>query len=88
MDVYISKSRFVIRSLQRQSVTGRGSFLQGVRFARAQDDTYPVHDFMLSRDALKRLDEQLGVAKSYGSDSVGRFSRFGGLDWDTSIISR
>lgn len=84
-DVYISESRFVIRSPQRQTVTGLGSFLQGVGFARAQDDTYPVHDFMLSRDALKRLDEELGVAKSYGNDNVDRFSRFGGLDWDTSF---
>jgi capsular polysaccharide transport system permease protein len=81
-DVYISESRFVIRSPQRQTSTnGLGTLLQGVGFSRAQDDTYPVHDFMLSRDALKRLDEQLAFAQVYSSTGLDRFSRFGGLEW-------
>ena len=57
-DVYISESRFVVRSPQRQTQTGLGALLQGTGFARSQDDTYSVHDFVLSRDALKELDDQ------------------------------
>ena len=38
-DVYISESRFVVRSPQRQAQTGLGALLQGTGFSRSQDDT-------------------------------------------------
>jgi capsular polysaccharide transport system permease protein len=43
-DVYISESRFVVRSPQRQTQTGLNAFLAGTGFSRSQDDTYSVHD--------------------------------------------
>lgn len=84
-DIYISESRFIIRSPQRQTPTGLGAILQGAGFSRAQDDTYTVHDFMLSRDALLQLDQQLGLAKSFSSSRIDRISRFAGLDPDKSF---
>lgn len=84
-DVYVSESRFVLRSPEKQTLTGLGALLQGAGFARAQDDTYTVHDYILSRDALQQLEGQFALSKSYGSDKVDRFSRFGGLDWDRSF---
>ena len=85
-DVYISESRFVIRSSQRQpSSSGLGAFLQVAGLSRSPDDAYTVNDFMLSRDALSQLDEHLGLARSFSNSKVDRFSRFGGLDWDTSF---
>lgn len=85
-DVYISDSHFVIRSSQRQpSSSGLGAFLQVAGLSRSLDDTHTVNDFMLSRDALSQLDEHLGLARLFSSSKVDRFSRFGGLDWDTSF---
>jgi capsular polysaccharide transport system permease protein len=84
-DVYISESRFVVRSPQRQPATGIGALLQGGGFSRAQDDIYSVHDYVLSRDALKNLDEQFLLSKKFGSREVDLFSRFAGLDWDKSF---
>ena len=84
-DVYISESRFVVRSPQRQSQTGLGALLQGSGFSRSQDDTYSVHDFILSRDALKELDDQLAVRKAYSSKDADFINRFPGLDWDSSF---
>lgn len=84
-DVYISESRFVVRSPQRQTAVGLGALLQGAGFSRSQDDTYSVHDFMLSRDALQKLDTQLALGKIYSSSDVDLFSRFGGLDRDNSF---
>ena len=52
---------------------------------QAQEDSSPVHDFMLSRDALWALNEQLGLAQSFGSPKVDLVRRFGGLDPDTSF---
>ena len=84
-DVYISESRFVVRSPQRQAQTGLGALLQGTGFSRSQDDTYSVHDFVLSRDALKELDDQLAVRKAYSSKDADFIDRFPGLDWDDSF---
>jgi capsular polysaccharide transport system permease protein len=86
-DVYISESRFVVRSPQRQSQAGIvGALLQGSALTRAQDDTYSVHDFMLSRDALHEVDQKLHVRAAYSSPKVDFLSRFPGLlDWDRSF---
>ena len=86
-DVYISESRFVVRSPQRQTQTGLGALLQSTGFSRSQDDTYSVHDFVMSRDALKELDEQLGVRRAYSSKDADFINRFPGLDWDDSFES-
>ena len=85
-DVYISESRFVVRNPQRQSVTGGlGSLLQGTGFARSQDDTYSVHDYVLSRDALHELDQQLQVRKAFESHDVDFINRFPGPSPDDSF---
>lgn len=84
-DVYISESRFVVRSPERQSASPLGMLLKGTGFSRAQDDTYSVQDFMLSRDALRSLDEKLGIGKAFASTDVDIFNRFAGLDWDDSF---
>ncbi len=80
-DVYVSESRFVVRSAQRQSQAGVvGALLQGTGFSRAQDDTYPVIDYIQSRDALKELNRHDYIADAYGNhgDFLSHFSR--GLD--------
>jgi capsular polysaccharide transport system permease protein len=84
-DVYISESRFVVRSPQRQAPTGIGALLQGAGFSRSQDDTYTVHDFMLSRDALHKLNAELALDKAFGSPDVDLFSRFGALGMDANF---
>lgn len=85
-DVYISESRFVVRNPQRQSVTsGLGSLLQGTGFSRSQDDTYSVHDYVLSRDALRELDEQLQVRKAFSSGEIDFVNRFPGMSLDDSF---
>jgi capsular polysaccharide transport system permease protein len=85
-DVYISESRFVIRSPQRQTQGDiMGALLQGSGLSRAQDDSYSVNDYILSRDALAELDKELGVIKAYSSANVDFVGRFPGFDWDRSF---
>jgi len=85
-DVYISESRFVVRSPQRQVQSGvLGSILQSTGFSRSQDDAYSVQDFILSRDALRELDDKLGVLKAYSNRDTDFINRFPGLDWDHSF---
>ena len=84
-DVYISESRFVVRNPQRQTATGLGALLQSTGFSRSQDDTYSVHDFIRSRDALLELDDKLKVRAAFSDAKVDPISRFPGLDWDRSF---
>lgn len=84
-DVYVSESRFVVRNPERQVAPGLGALLKGVGFARSQDDSYTVHDYALSRDALKEINDKLSISKAFASNDIDRISRFGGLDFDTSF---
>jgi capsular polysaccharide transport system permease protein len=84
-DVYTSESRFVIRSPERQTGSPIGALLRGTGFAKAQDDSYTVQDFILSRDALTALNTKLGLGRAFADPKVDRFSRFGALDGDASF---
>jgi capsular polysaccharide transport system permease protein len=84
-DVYISESRFVVRSPERPSQVGLGALLQGTALSRSQDESYSVQSFILSRDALTELDQKLSVRQAYGSKDIDVFNRFPGLDPDDSF---
>jgi len=84
-DIYVSEARFVVRSPQRQAATGLGEFMQRVGFTTSQDDAYSVRDYILSRDALRRLDDAFNLRVRYGSPRGDFLTRFPGLDFDTSF---
>ena len=84
-DVFISESRIVVRSPQKQAQTGLGALLQGVGFSRSQDDAYTVHDFIMSRDAALLLDQRYLIVNHFSSEKHDRLSRFGGIDLDYSF---
>ena len=82
-DVYISESRFVIRSPERNISSPLGGLLEGAGFTRSEDDSYTVIEFMLSRDALHALDEKLNLRDVFSKGDI--FGRFPGLYWDDSF---
>lgn len=84
-DIYVSESRFVVRSPQRQVAGGLGAILQSAGFSRSQDDTYTVHDYIQSRDALKELEKQFALSRALADGKVDVFSRFAGWDTDNSF---
>jgi capsular polysaccharide transport system permease protein len=83
-DVFVSESRFVVRSAERQANPGIGALLKGAPFASSLDDTHTVHDFMRSRDALNGIDSVLPLAKVFSASSIDALSRFDGLGLDHS----
>ncbi|MBF0752451.1 MULTISPECIES: capsule biosynthesis protein [unclassified Pasteurella] len=79
-DVYISESSFVVRSPRNQAaLSGVGALLQNTGFARAQDDTYSVQEYIRSRTALEQLQQQLPIRGYYenNGDLLSRFNAFG-----------
>ena len=69
-DTYISESSFVIRGPEQQGATSLGMILKGAGFTRSQDDGYAVQDFILSRDALRALNERLDIRNAFASKDV------------------
>lgn len=83
-DLYVSESRFVVRSPDRPANPGFGALLKGAGFSQSLDDTYTVHDFMRSRDALEAVHAVLPMTKLFGAPSVDLLSRFDGFGLDGS----
>ena len=85
--VYISESRFVVRSPQNKPEASGllSNLLEGTAIAKSQDDTYLVHDFILSRDAVRELDAKLGIRKAFASHSIDWLDRFPHARWNDSF---
>lgn len=78
-DIYISESSFVVRSSRNQaSLSGMGALLQSVGFSQSQDDTFTVQEYIRSRTALEKLEQQLPVQQFYETQGDW-FSRFNTL---------
>ncbi len=84
-DIYVSEARFLVRNPQRPQTSGLGALLQGTAFSRAQDDTYSVHDFIRSRDALREIDARVGFRTKFSRPTVDFVNRFPGIDPDDSF---
>lgn len=87
-DVYISESKFIVRAPQQQvSGSALGVLLQGTSFARAQDDSYTVQDYIESRSSIKDVAEQIDIISVYKSNNIDWFSKFDFLGFDDSFES-
>jgi capsular polysaccharide transport system permease protein len=76
-DRYVSEAQFVVRSATRSSGAGGfAAFLQMVGISKSQDDTFSVHDFIGSRDAVIQLAERLPLREMYGVAEADVLSRY------------
>ncbi len=75
-DVYISESKFVIRSPDKSARGGLGLLISTVGFSRAGDEVYVIDDYVVSRDALAQLNKSDQFRKAYQRDEASIFDRF------------
>ena len=78
-DIYISESRFVVRSPEKPSTNGLGVLLKSTGFGTAGDEIYAARDYVLSRDALTALNQKRAFERAYSASSVSIFNRFNPL---------
>lgn len=78
-DVYISESRFVVRSPDKPSATGLGILLKSTGFGNAGDEIFAAQDYVVSRDALSALNRDKAFAHAYDDDGISIFDRFNSL---------
>lgn len=75
-NVYLSESRFIVRSPEKPMVSGVGMLLKGAGFSAAGDEIFAAQNFVTSRDALRALDRNGAFRKSYGAGTVSLLDRF------------
>lgn len=77
-DIYISESRFVIKSAdQKRSQTSTfANLLQSTGVSGGQEQATEVLTFVRSRDALKALEKNYGFGDKYASSGADFFSRY------------
>lgn len=84
-DVYISESRYVVRSPDKPQKAGIGMLLGSAGFGAASEEVRAAQGFIQSRDALRAINADEFARKAWGSESVFIFDRFNPLGWSGSF---
>lgn len=64
-DVFLSESRFVVRSSEQPSTPGLGGLLRGIAPSVGSENAMVVRDYLLARESISELDRQLGLREHY-----------------------
>lgn len=75
-DQYVSEAKFVVRGTSGSQPSLLSGLLQSSGFSRAQDDTFAVQDYILSRDALEELNRTVDVRQVFNRPEADILSRF------------
>ena len=78
-DVYISESKFVVKSAEKQAISPFGTMLQSAGLSSSNGDIHSVYHYIMSRDALRSLNKDDAYKKSVTRPEIDILSRFNGL---------
>jgi capsular polysaccharide transport system permease protein len=84
-DVYISESRYVVRSPERPQKSGLGVLLGSAGFSAASEEVRAAQGFIESRDALRAIDGDKFARKAWSRSDVSIFNRFDPIGWSGSF---
>ena len=84
-DVYVSESKFVVRSPDKPASSGLGVLLKTAGFSNAGDEIFAAHEYVKSRDALRALNRNGAVENAYAAPGISIFDRFNALGLDGSF---
>src|SRR6202047_169245 len=66
-DLYLSEAKFIVRSPKQVQTNTIGALLQSTGLAtRATDDTELLQDFIMSRDVVRKLEQQNDLRAIFG----------------------
>jgi capsular polysaccharide transport system permease protein len=78
-DLYLSEAKFIVRSPKQVQASTIGTLLQSTGLGRAEDDTAAVQDFITSRDAVRRLEQQNDLRAVFSRPEGDFITRFPGI---------
>lgn len=84
-DLYVSESRFVVRSPKKPAVSGVGMLLETAGFSNGSDEMRAAQGFIGSRDALRALDADGLARRAWRNDSIFLLNRFDPIGIDSSF---
>ena len=85
-DIYVTESKFVIRSPQKMGGTSMMDLFSKIGMSKSDEDSFAVREYILSRDALKILNQDLKIKEAYSDPAIDALERFPGWRyWDTSF---
>lgn len=86
-DVFISESRFVVRSPDKPAVNGLGLLMKTTGISNSGDEMYPTIDYLKSRDALSAINKNGAFEKAYSETGISVFDRFNSFGTDRDFES-
>ena len=75
-EVYLSESKFVVRSPDKPTTSGLGVILKTAGFSNAGDEIYSAQSYVLSRDALRAINRNNAFRAAYTRPSISILDRF------------
>jgi len=84
-DVYVSESRFVVRSAEKPARSGLGLLLSSAGFANAGEEVRAAQGYIQSRDALRSLERDGLARKAWSDGGVSVFNRFDPIGLSSSF---
>lgn len=78
--LYVSEAKFIVRSSSSSAPSAFGIALQGVGLSSGQTDSFAVHDYIRSPDAVRELQRAVdleNILAPQGSDLFSRYPRLG-----------
>jgi capsular polysaccharide transport system permease protein len=78
-DLYLSEAKFVVRSPKQVQTSTIGALLQSTGISHAVDDSAAVQDFIMSRDAVRKLEQRNDLRAVFGRPEGDLVTRFPGI---------
>src|SRR6516162_7373072 len=78
-DLYLSEAKFIVRSPKQVQASGIGALLQSTGLGRATEDTSAVQDFIMSRDAVRKLEQKDDLRSVFNRPDGDFVTRFPGI---------
>jgi len=78
-DLYLSEAKFIVRSPKQVQTSSIGALLQSTGLGRAVDDTAVVEDFIMSRDAVRKLERENDLRAIFDRPEGDFVTRFPGI---------
>lgn len=73
---YVSEAQFIVRGVTGNQIGALSSLLKTFGISRSSDDSYAVESFIVSRDALQKLNSTIDIAAVYSRSEADILTRY------------
>ena len=78
-DLYLSEVKFLVRGPAKPQMSGFSAMLSSAAASSVSEDTYAVHEYLMSRDAVRRLEREDDLRALLSRPEGDLISRFPGV---------